>query len=143
VDQDEPFRWSGIDELAYKEDGSIFKSVTRRVLFDEETGQGVQVRYFEVGLGGHTTLEKHQHTHNVIPIRGVGACLIGDEVFDLAVNDLVHVPTWAWHQFRNMGDEPFGFVCVVTVDRDRPTLPAEDDLAALRSIPTVAEFIRR
>jgi quercetin dioxygenase-like cupin family protein len=142
VGQPEAFRWEDVDELAYKENGAIFKSVTRRVLFDGDTGQGVQVRYFEVGPGGHTTLEKHEHTHNVIPIRGVGRCLVGIRVFDLAINDLVHVPSWDWHQFRNVGDEPFGFICMVTVDRDRPTLPTEGELAELRSIPEVAEFIR-
>ena len=30
------------------------------------------VRYFEVGPGGYSTLEKHQHEHVVIPIRGRG-----------------------------------------------------------------------
>lgn len=142
VDQPEPFRWDGIDELAYKEDGSLFKSVTRRVLFDDETGQGVQVRYFEVGPGGHTTLEKHEHTHNVIPIRGTGACLVGSEIHELAVNDLVHVPSWYWHQFRNMGDDPFGFICMVTIERDRPTLPTPEELDEMRTIREVAEFIR-
>lgn len=142
VDQPRPFRWEGVDELAYKEDGSLFKSVTRRVLFDAETGQGVQVRYFEVGVGGHTTLEKHEHTHNVIPIRGSGACLVGRELFGLANNDLVHIPSWAWHQFRNTGDEPFGFVCMVSVDRDRPTLPTDEELQNLRSDPEIAAFIR-
>ena len=53
VGQPQAFRWDGVDELAYKENGAIFKSVTRRVLFDGETGQGIQVRYFEVGPGGH------------------------------------------------------------------------------------------
>lgn len=30
------------------------------------------VRYFEVGPGGYSTLEKHVHEHVVIPIRGRG-----------------------------------------------------------------------
>lgn len=142
VGQPEPFRWEGIQELTYKEDGSPFRDVTRRVLFDAGHGQGVQVRYFEVGPGGHTTLERHEHTHSVIPIRGRGACLVGTEVFALEPHDLVHVPTWTWHQFRADPDQPLGFLCTVTVERDRPVLPTPRDLELLRADPLVDRFIR-
>ena len=102
VTQDEPHRWRNIEELVYKdEDGAAsFKDVTRRVLFGEDHVDGMEVRYFEIDAGGHTTLEKHEHTHLVIPIKGKGACLVGDEVLPLAMHDLVYVPSWAWHQFR-------------------------------------------
>lgn len=142
VGQAEPFRWDGVAELAYKETGSEFRDVTRRVLFDAEHGQGVQVRYFEVGPGGHTTLERHEHTHSVIPVRGAGRCLVGSEVFDLALHDLVFVPAWAWHQFRAAADRPLGILCLVTAERDRPVRPTAAELDLLRSDPAVAEFIR-
>jgi len=29
----------------------------------------------------------------------------------------------AWHQFRAATDEPLGFLCMVTAERDRPQLP--------------------
>lgn len=142
VDQPEPFRWDGVEELVYKTDDTTFRDVTRRVLFDAEHGQGVQVRYFEVAPGGHTTLEHHAHTHTVIPIRGAGSCLVGRRVFELELNDLVYVPSWEWHQFRATDDEPLGFLCLVTIDRDRPVLPTDAEIADLRSDPAVAAFIR-
>lgn len=37
---------------------------------------------------------------------------------------------------------PLGFLCLVRCDRDRPTLPTADDLAALRADPDIAAFIR-
>ena len=142
--QDSPYCWSGVEELVYKvENGSAtFKDVTRRRLFSEGAPSGMELRYFEVAPGGHTTLEKHEHIHLVIPIRGSGRCLVGDRVVDLRVNDLVHVPSWAWHQFRASESDYLGFLCLVTVERDRPTLPNEEELAQLRANPTVAEFIR-
>jgi quercetin dioxygenase-like cupin family protein len=102
----------------------------------------MEVRYFEVDAGGHTTLEKHEHTHLVIPIKGKGSCLVDDEVLPLAIHDLVYVPAWAWHQFRAAENEVLGFLCMVKVKRDRPTLPTSEELAQMKSNPEVAEFIR-
>jgi len=142
LSQPEPFRWAGVDLLDYKEADGTFRSVSRQTLTDAEHGQGVSLRYFEVGPGGHTTLEKHEHTHVVIPIRGAGSCLVGTEVFELKLHDVVFVPSWGWHQFRAADDEPLGFLCSVTSDRDRPVRPSADELAVLNSVPTVADFIR-
>jgi len=144
VTQDEPHRWRNVEELVYKdEDGdATFKDVTRRVLFGEEHQEGMEVRYFEVDAGGHTSLEKHEHTHLVIPIKGKGSCLVNDEVLPLAIHDLVYVPSWAWHQFRAAENEVLGFLCMVKVKRDRPTLPTSEELAQMKSKPEVAQFIR-
>lgn len=144
VFQTEPFKWSGIEELVYKdEDGNpSFKDVTRKKLFAENTPEGFEVRYFEVSPGGHTTLEKHEHIHIVIPIRGKGFCLVEDKIFQLEINNLLYVPSWAWHQFRSTDNDYLGFLCLVKVERDRPTLPSADDLINLRKNAEVAQFIR-
>mgnify|MGYP000505808605 FL=1 len=144
VIQDAPHRWRNIEELVYKdEDGAAtFKDVSRRVLFGEDHEDGMEVRYFEVDAGGHTTLEKHEHTHLVIPIKGKGACLVGDEVLQLAIHDLVYVPSWEWHQYRAAEDEALGFLCLVKIERDRPTLPTADEIAEMKRNPEVAAFIR-
>jgi mannose-6-phosphate isomerase-like protein (cupin superfamily) len=140
--QREPFVWEGGEVLAYKEDNGTFRAVTRQVLTDAGHGQGTSLRYFEVGPGGWTTLERHDHTHVVVPIRGSGRALVVDRVVPLALHDVVFVPSRGWHQFRAADDEPLGFLCSVTVDRDRPVLPTAGDLAALRADPAVAAFIR-
>jgi mannose-6-phosphate isomerase-like protein (cupin superfamily) len=75
-------------------------------------------------------------------LRGRGRCLLGDRVVELGAHDLVTVPPLTWHQFRADPAEPLGFLCLVNVDRDRPQLPGEEDLAALRGDPVVADFIR-
>ena len=138
----EAFGWDGVDVLAYKEAGGApFRAVTRQVLF-EEAEQGCQLRYFEVAPGGHTTLERHEHVHAVLVLRGRGAALIGDEVREIGEHDLCRVPPMTWHQFRAAVDAPLGFLCLVNAERDRPQLPSDADLAALRSDPAVAAFLR-
>jgi len=137
-----PFAWVGSEMLAYKEQDGTFRAVTRQELTGAEHGQGTSLRYFEVGPGGHTTLERHEHTHVVVPIRGRGSALLVDRVVSLAPHDVVFVPSWGWHQFRAEPDEPFGFLCAVVVERDRPVLPTAEDLEALRRDPEIAAFIR-
>ena len=120
---DGAFQWKGVDVLVYKQEGTApFKDVTRQVLFDG-TDMPCELRYFEVAPGGFTTLERHEHVHNVMVIRGSGRCIIGDEVHALAVNDLVRVPPMTWHQFHAGTGEPLGFLCMVPAQRDRPRLP--------------------
>jgi len=138
---DEAFGWDGVDVLAYKETGTApFRAVTRQVLF-EEAEHGCQLRYFEVAPDGHTTLERHQHVHAVMVLRGRGSCLIGDEVRTIEEHDLCRVPPLTWHQFRAADDAPLGFLCLVSSERDRPQLPNGDDLATLRANPVIAAFL--
>ena len=75
-------------------------------------------------------------------IRGRGSALVVDRVVPLALHDVVFVPSWGWHQFRAIEDEPLGFLCAVVVARDRPVLPTAQDLEALRRDPQIAAFIR-
>ena len=125
------FRWEGVDVLAYKQEGSApFKDVTRQVLFEPE-GLSAQLRYFEVAPGGHTTLERHEHVHAVMVIRGHGECLVGDKAYKIGEHDLVSVPSMTWHQFRAAADAPLGFLCLVASERDRPQLPDDGDVARI------------
>ena len=143
VAQTQPFRWEGVPLLAYKEDGGThFKEVTRQVLFDDGEHHDTQLRYFEIAPGGHSTLERHQHAHSVMVLRGRGHALVGGEVHELATNDLLRVPPMTWHQFRATGGGPLGFLCLVRRERDKPQRPTEADLSALRADPVVGAFIR-
>lgn len=138
----EPGRWEGVDVLAYKEEGAApFKSITRQVLF-EDANLGCQMRYFEIAAGGHSTLERHDHVHAVMIARGKGQCLVGTQVRDVAERDLVHIPGMTWHQFRANQGDVLGFLCMVNVDRDKPQLPDAEQLAAMKTHPNVALFLR-
>lgn len=138
----EGFQWEDVDVLAYKAEGSApFKDVTRQLLFRTDA-LGCELRYFEVSADGHSTLERHEHAHAVMILRGRGVCLVGEELRSVGAHDLVSIPAWTWHQFRANAGAPLGFLCMVNVARDRPQLPGEDDLATLRADPRIAAFIR-
>jgi quercetin dioxygenase-like cupin family protein len=135
------FRWQDVAYQPYKQDGSApFRDISRQVLF-HEAALGCELRYFEMDAGGYSTLERHEHAHAVMILRGHGQCMVGAEVRDVKPLDLVTIPAWTWHQFKATAGEPFGFLCMVNAQRDRPVLPTPEDLAALRQNPAVAAFL--
>jgi quercetin dioxygenase-like cupin family protein len=137
------FRWEAVAHQPYKQDGSApFKDISRQVLFHEDS-LNCELRYFEMDAGGYSTLERHEHAHGVMILRGHGECLLGDEVRSVKPFDLVTIPSWTWHQFRATAAEPFGFLCMVNVARDRPQLPSDKELSRLKAIPAVAQFLQR
>ena len=136
------FRWDAVAYQPYKQDGSApFKDISRQTLF-HEAALGCELRYFEMDAGGYSTLERHEHAHAVMILRGSGTCLVGDEVRAVKQFDLVSIPGWQWHQFRATAGETLGFLCMVNMQRDRPQLPTADQLAALKAHPVVGAFLQ-
>jgi quercetin dioxygenase-like cupin family protein len=134
-------RWQDVDVLAYKEDGAApFKAITRQVLFAEPE-LACELRYFEMAAGGYSTLERHEHAHGVMILRGHGRCLVGGTVRPVKPHDLVAIPPMTWHQFRAGGEAPMGFLCMVNAQRDKPQLPTAEELAALKRDPAIAAFL--
>ena len=137
-----PFRWDGVPVLDYQSEGNHFAGITRQVLFEGGDGLACQLRYFEIEPDGYSSLERHQHAHVVMVIRGAGRALVGDRIVELATLDLLRVPPLTWHQFRAASDTPLGFLCLVDCERDKPERPDHAALEELRRRKEVAEFIR-
>ncbi len=137
----EAFRWDGVAHQPYKQDGEApFKDISRQVLFHEDA-LACELRYFEMDKDGYSTLERHEHAHAVMILRGHGQCMVGEEIRDVKQFDLITIPGWTWHQFRANAGEAFGFLCMVNATRDRPVLPTAEELAAMRANPAVAAFL--
>ncbi len=135
------FAWADVERLNYKEEGvAPFKSISRQTLFASEHLAG-EWRYFEMAPGGFSTLERHEHAHAVMILRGTGSCLVGEAVREVAPLDLVSIPPWTWHQFRASKGETMGFLCLVNKERDKPRLPTQEDLAKLRDDAATAAFL--
>jgi len=125
----EDFTWAGRETEAYKssDDGSKlpFRGVIRQELLGKAgEPMSFDLRYFEIEPGGHSSLEKHQHVHAVIAVRGSGELQTGDRTVELNHLDIAYVPPQRVHQLRCRKDsEPFGFFCIVDRERDRPVPP--------------------
>jgi mannose-6-phosphate isomerase-like protein (cupin superfamily) len=135
------YRWDEVACLPYKEDDAApFKAISRQVLF-AEAKLGCELRYFEMAAGGYSTLERHEHMHAVMILRGHGQCMVGEDVRPVKPFDLVTIPSMTWHQFRATDGEPLGFLCMVNALRDKPQLPTEQDLAEFKTHPAIVAFL--
>ncbi len=140
------FTWDGITPQVYKHGdqgraGLGWHAVTRQTLAGGGT-LAFQLRYFELGPSGFSSLEKHRHAHTIIVLRGKGTVLAGREIFAVEPFDLVVIPPAAPHQFVNAGIDPFGFLCPVDADRDPPQVLDDEELRSLRQDPRTRDAIR-
>lgn len=142
------FGWDGVTPAVYKSAGALppgmrWRDVVRHTLVDGG-GEGAQfqLRYFEIGPGGFSSLEKHRHVHAIIVLRGTADAIVGTKVFRVAPFDVAYVPSGTPHQFVNAGEEPFGFLCPVDAERDRPQPLAPEEIALLQRSRGVKDALR-
>lgn len=140
------FSWSGVTPATYADENSAagrqWRGTTRHILKGREEGGAFDVRYFEVAAGGYTSLERHEHIHSVVCVRGQGYAIVGDDVHEIGTYDHLYVPPRTPHQFVNEGSEPFGFVCIVDALRDRPQALSAAEVEALRGNPKIAQKMK-
>lgn len=112
------FRWQGVPVKAYGPENSGAERATRQVLIgNEENVLHFHLRYFAVQRGGHTSLDQHAHDHGVYVLHGRASLRLGEEMHELQAGDVVYIPGNEVHQFFTLGEEPFGFLCVVPAKR--------------------------
>jgi quercetin dioxygenase-like cupin family protein len=137
----ETFRWEGVSQQAYKDDPGAARGMAWRGISRHTLVRGAfEVRYFEIAPGGFSSLEKHAHEHAVVCVRGRGTALVGSAVHELRPFALVRSGPWAPHRWVNAGDEPFGFLCTVEAQRDRPVPLDDAEWEALLADPLTAPF---
>lgn len=71
------------------------------------------MREFEVAPGGFTPRHSHPYEHEVFVLEGHGEVYEGDEAHPLRAGDVIYVAPDEVHQFRNTGDGPMRFLCMV------------------------------
>ncbi len=139
------YLWESVPLSEYKTEGTHFKALTRQTLMGEGEGEEALqqiTRYFEVQPGGYSTLERHEHTHAVVILRGAGEVILEDRVEEVGLHDCVYIAPMTFHQFHATGDEPLGFLCIVSRERDRPQLPEKDDIERLQQVEAVKRLLR-
>lgn len=90
------------------------KGCTVRWLVGQQDGApNFAMRQFEVAVDGHTPRHSHPYEHEVFMLEGEGLVLEGDQTHPLKAGDVVFVAPDEVHQFRNTGQAPLKFLCLV------------------------------
>jgi mannose-6-phosphate isomerase-like protein (cupin superfamily) len=138
------YNWQDVEKKIYKTDTQNFKDIHRFSLLGDDIPElNFQTRYFEIQPGGYSSLEKHHHPHSVIIIRGSGSLVLGNEIFDLNMHDVVYISPETIHQFHADKKVPLGFICIVDRYRDRPSIPTDETIQQEITSRKVLEKIQK
>jgi ribulose-bisphosphate carboxylase large chain len=115
------FRWQGISDAPYKNEGGDWSAISRRELIGSH-GESTKfhVRYFEISPKGFSSPEQHGHEHVIICVKGSGMVLTGRTKRSMSFMDTIYIAPNTPHQLSNPYTEPFGFLCMVNARRDKP-----------------------
>ncbi len=111
-------RWQDVPVRAYGPENSNAERATRQILIGpEENSPHFHIRYFAVQPSEYTSLDQHPHDHGVYVLHGRARLCLGDEEHELNMGDVVYIPGNEMHQFFTLGEEVFGFLCIVPAKR--------------------------
>lgn len=92
------------------------KTLVQYLLDDRHGSNRFALRLYTVQKGGHTPLDEHVHEHQVYVVSGKGLLRQSRDtnapLEELKPGDSLFIPSNSIHQFSNIQDEPFVFLCV-------------------------------
>jgi len=102
------------DLQAKKIDSLQAKNAAMKVLVSSETGWDDYVmRVVEVETEGYTPKHSHPWPHINFIIEGDGLLMIDGKDNPVKAGSFAYVPSDHLHQFKNIGQEVFKFICIV------------------------------
>ena len=108
------FRWKDVKSESVIMEGA--EGVWVRWLIDQKRGaKNFAMRVFELAVGGHTPFHRHDYEHQVLVLEGRGALKLENDERPLEPGDVVWMPPDEIHRFRNAGDGPFIFMCMIPI----------------------------
>ena len=85
----------------------------RQVLISPEEGPNFAMRRFIMEPGGGMPKHTNSVEHEQYVLRGRARVGIGDEVIEVAPDDVVFIPAGVPHWYESLGPGDFEFICVV------------------------------
>jgi quercetin dioxygenase-like cupin family protein len=85
----------------------------RWLVGEQDQAPNFAMRHFEVEPGGYTPRHFHPYEHEVYVLDGEGVLIDGDVPRPLRAGDVAYIAPDEVHQFRNVGDRPLKFLCLI------------------------------
>ncbi len=104
--------YSEVDEERVEMDG-VKGTTVRWLIKDEDGAENFAMRLFTMDVGGHTPLHTHDFEHEVFIVEGEGAVVNGGKDNPFRAGDVIFLPANEEHQFKNTGNVPVKFLCLV------------------------------
>lgn len=105
-------KYDEVEKLAVNHEGA--KNTSIRWLVGKDAGApNFFLRQFELEPGGHTPFHNHPWEHEVYVLAGRGQINTNSEPRYLEKGFFGLVMPGEDHQFENIGDTPFTFLCII------------------------------
>lgn len=113
--------WDGVDVQRYDTGDPGDDVPTKQVLIGADDGApNFVLRYFTIPPRGKSNLDHHEHDHGVMVTHGRARVMLGDKYEEVSTGDVIYIPGWERHQFENLTDEPFTFLCIIPPKNKKP-----------------------
>jgi len=89
----------------------------RWLISDKDKAPNFAMRLFEGGPGGYSPLHTHNWEHEVFVLEGEGVANNGEEETKIKKGTVIYVAPNEKHQFRNVGDSIFKFICLIPIKK--------------------------
>ncbi|UCE19999.1 MAG: cupin domain-containing protein [Gemmatimonadota bacterium] len=90
----------------------------RRLISDLDGAEHFAMRLFELEPGGHTPLHTHDWEHEIYILDGTGIVHYEGQDYPMTSGTVLLVPGGKEHRFRNTGQTPLRFLCIVPLRGD-------------------------
>ena len=88
----------------------------RQLINAENDGAPVyNLRMIEIAPGGNTPDHMHPYEHENFMVSGRGEVMVGGEWHPASEGDVIFVPAGVRHQYRNIGEDTFRFLCGIPI----------------------------
>lgn len=88
----------------------------RLLVHKDEAAPNFYMRQFDVAPAGHTPLHSHAWEHECYILAGEGTVETPEGEKPVKAGDCLYIAPEDRHQFRNTGNEPLKFLCLVPRD---------------------------
>jgi len=94
------------------------KGVKMQWLISVEDGaENFAMRRFIIEPGGFIPEHNHWYEHEIFILNGRGLIGVGEEEYEVDKNTVLFVPPNVKHWYKNIGDEPFEFLCMIPLKK--------------------------
>ena len=103
------FQWENVAVYRYNSN-----EATKQVLIGHDEGaHNFEIRYFTIPPRGFSSLDEHAHDHGVMVMQGRARVMLGETFQEVSEGDVIYIPSMERHQFENLTDDTFAFLCII------------------------------
>jgi len=106
-------RIEDVPEIDLSGTGDVMGARKRVLIGPADHAPTFAVRLFTLEPGGHTPHHSHPFEHGVIVLEGEGEIVTDQGPKAIGAGTVAFVPPNERHQFRNTGEAPLRFLCIV------------------------------